>query len=255
MVQHWQLDALELRRRRVIGALHTEKAPTHRQICDIRPDLIGPGHAQTLQQIGIGLVALRGLAGIGLLVDRHQTHQPHHSPDPLFVHQMAFIAQMPGHLADAKERCLKELLIDPTHQLQVQRGLAFERLVEQRPRDRQQLALLADGQGGIGWLDHFPPHFPIHDLSFLEKKLATVSSPILAWSSFTCSSSISGAFLPPRSNTPDAPSSNASFQVWDHRRMNPEPAHQLGHRLLTFQRIKSHLRLELRRMLLPFRHL
>src|SRR6056297_434477 len=41
----------------------------------------------------------------------------------------------------------------------------------------------------------------------------------------------------------------------DHRRMNPEPACQLGHRLLTLQRLKRHLRLELRRMLLPFRHL
>lgn len=41
----------------------------------------------------------------------------------------------------------------------------------------------------------------------------------------------------------------------DHRRMNPEPACQFGNRLFSLQRLKRHLRLEFRRMLLPFRHL
>jgi hypothetical protein len=37
-------------------------------------------------------VPLCRLAGVGLLVDRHQAHHPHQSPDALFIHQMAFIA-------------------------------------------------------------------------------------------------------------------------------------------------------------------
>ena len=45
-----------------------------------------------------------------------------------------------------------------------------------------------------------------------ERQLATKSSPILACCSLACSSSIFGAFLPPRSNAPDAPSSSARFQ-------------------------------------------
>ena len=38
-------------------------------------------------------------------------------------------------------------------------------------------------------------------------------------------------------------------------KLNPEPARELGNRLLTLQRFQRHLRLELRQMLLPFRHL
>jgi len=41
----------------------------------------------------------------------------------------------------------------------------------------------------------------------------------------------------------------------DHRRMYPEPACQLIYRLLTLERLKCHLRIELRRMLLPLQHL
>jgi hypothetical protein len=37
--------------------------------------------------------------------------------------------------------------------------------------------------------------------------------------------------------------------------MNPEPARQLGNRLLTLQRFQRHFRLELWSVLLPFRHL
>lgn len=44
-----------------------QEAFAHRQICDVgAPDLIGPINAQPAQQIGVGLVALGGLAGVGL---------------------------------------------------------------------------------------------------------------------------------------------------------------------------------------------
>lgn len=49
-----------------------EKAFPHRQVGDVRaPDLVGPVHPQPTQQIGVGLVPLRRLAGIGLLVGKH----------------------------------------------------------------------------------------------------------------------------------------------------------------------------------------
>jgi hypothetical protein len=41
----------------------------------------------------------------------------------------------------------------------------------------------------------------------------------------------------------------------DHRRMNPEPARQLSGGFLALQGFQRDLRLELRRMLLAFRHL
>ena len=70
-----------------------------------------------------------------------------------------------------------------------------------------QLALPPNRQIRVVRLDHAAPHVPPQGFSFRSKKeLATASSPILAWSSFTCSSSISGFLRFPRSNTPDAPS-------------------------------------------------
>jgi hypothetical protein len=62
------------------------------------PDLVGPVHPQPAEQIGVGLVPLRGPAGVGRLVDRHQAHQP---PDAFLDHGMAFVLQVPGHLPQA----------------------------------------------------------------------------------------------------------------------------------------------------------
>ena len=67
-------------------------------------------------------------------------------------------------------------------------------------------------ESGMTRLDHAASHFTPQGLSFLDKKsLATANSPILACSSFTCASSISGCRRPPRANTPGAPSSSARF--------------------------------------------
>ncbi|MFQ3302556.1 MAG: hypothetical protein ACI9EH_001455, partial [Planktomarina sp.] len=38
-----------------------------------------------------------GQRDVGFLINRHEPHQPHQTPDPLFVHQMIFIAQMSCH--------------------------------------------------------------------------------------------------------------------------------------------------------------
>src|SRR5690606_28778431 len=46
-----------------------------------------------------------------------------------------------------------------------------------------------------------------------------------------------------------------TFPLVNHRRMNPDPARQLGSSSLTLQGFQSDLRLELRRVLFAFRHL
>jgi hypothetical protein len=56
-------------------------------------------------------------------------HKPHEPWDAFLIHQMAFVAQMPGHLADAVERRLQELFADLAHQAQGQGGLAFGLIV------------------------------------------------------------------------------------------------------------------------------
>jgi hypothetical protein len=55
--------------------------------------------------------------GIGLLVDRHQAHQPHQSPDALVFHNMALVLQMPCHVLHTVKRCLEDLLVDHHHEL------------------------------------------------------------------------------------------------------------------------------------------
>jgi hypothetical protein len=90
-----------------------EEAFAHRQVGDVgAPDLVGPLDPQTAQQIGVGLVLLRGPAGVGLLVDRHQPHEAHQSSDPFPVHSMALVLQAPSHLPHAVERGIQELLVD-----------------------------------------------------------------------------------------------------------------------------------------------
>ena len=81
------------------------RATPHRQGGDVRaPDLVRTFHRQPSKQIWIGLEAPCRPAGVGFLVDRHQAHQP---PNPLLVHPVSVVTQMPGHLPDAEERGLQ----------------------------------------------------------------------------------------------------------------------------------------------------
>lgn len=193
-----------------------KEALSHRQVGNVgAPDLVGPLHPQPAQQIGIGLVALRGLAGVRLLVDRHQAHEPHQSPDALVIHKMALVLQVPLHLLHAAKRCLEELLVNHDHEVEVHHRLPHQLVVERRPRDGQQAALRPDRQARVVLLNHATPHLPVQGLSFRDKKsLATASSPIFACSARTVSSSTSGAFVPPRSKMSAASSSSAFFHWW-----------------------------------------
>ena len=112
------------------GSSPMANAP-HRQIGDVgAPNLVGLIDPQATQQIGVGLVPLRRLAGVRLLVDRHQTHEPHQPPDTLHVDCVALVLQVPGHLLDAVERGFQELPVDQPHERQVHLGLALWAVIE-----------------------------------------------------------------------------------------------------------------------------
>ena len=205
-----------------------ESAP-HRQIGDVSaPNLVGPIHAETAQQIRVNLVALRRLAGIWFLIDRHQAHQPHKAADALFIHEMAFVAQMPGHLPHPIERCLQELLVDQAHQIEVHlafRPSVYSKMTTARSTAAHtacQLTGLADSAQSSG-VSLACPRFELSGQKIVGDGIRhcrsdqwrdMAHSPILACKSLTCSSSISGVFRPPRSKTPDAPSSKARFHWW-----------------------------------------
>lgn len=83
-------------------------------------------------------MALRCLAGVGLLIDRHQAHQPHLAADTLLVDQLALITQVQRQLSNTVKRLFHELPVDHAHQVEVHLGLALRFIAKRRPRDRQQ---------------------------------------------------------------------------------------------------------------------
>lgn len=82
------------------------------------PELIGPGDGQVPEKIRINLVCLVRLAGVGLLVDRCQTHFPHQPGDTVTPNLVAQPLQMPPHPARAIVRALHVSLIRQPHQRQ-----------------------------------------------------------------------------------------------------------------------------------------
>ena len=87
--------------------------------------------------------------------------------------------------------------------------MARHRTTSARPTEA---ALCAGRQRGMVRPNQPAPRLPVHGLSFRDKKsLATASSPILACSERTVSSSASAGFRLPRSKIPAAPSSSDFF--------------------------------------------
>jgi hypothetical protein len=152
------------------------------------------------------------------LVDRHQSHKAHQSPDALLARSMALVSQMPRHPLSGRsfaecprgwrtpssgvsKNCLSPFgdcfafacplpdkafkmpekgATDQPHQVEVHFGLAPRLIIERRPRNRQQAALRLDRQRLVGALNHPAPHLPVQSLSASSKKsFATASSPIL----------------------------------------------------------------------------
>lgn len=53
-------------------------------------------------------------------IDRRQPHLQHQAPDPFAADTITLPLEMPGHLPCAIPGCLQKLLIDHSHQLQVE---------------------------------------------------------------------------------------------------------------------------------------
>ena len=91
--------------------------------------LLVPVDLQPAQQIGPGVVPLRGPAGVGFLGDRHQAHEAQQSPDAFLVRGMALALQVPGYLLNALDRGFQELLVNQQREVEVYRRLALRRVV------------------------------------------------------------------------------------------------------------------------------
>lgn len=50
-----------------------------------------------------------------IVLDRHEAHQSHQAPDPLLIHEVLIITQMPCHLTHAVKRCFQKLLLNHPH--------------------------------------------------------------------------------------------------------------------------------------------
>src|SRR5512145_3304878 len=75
------------------------------------------------------------------------------------------------------------LLVEQTHQRQVELGLARGPVVEPRAADRHQLTLASNRQRGMHAVDHLPPPIDAQrPKAFAKKSRSTISCPILACS-------------------------------------------------------------------------
>src|SRR5690349_6497762 len=193
-----------------------DEALGQRDIRDIAaPDLVGAVDRQAAEKIWVLGVLGRRLAGLGTLVDGHQSHQPHQALNPFAVDGKALGGQPRRHAARPVEGARQVLAVDQLHQPEIVRADRSRAAVDRGPADLQQVALPADGQSGMRAVDHRTTLGPASWPSLLAKKsFSTFSWPIWRYSSPTWISLILSSRSLPFSNTPAAPSSSAFFQAW-----------------------------------------
>ena len=166
-----------------------QEATPHRDISDIcAPDLVRPVDHHIPQQIGPDLMLRVFLAGIGLLIDRHQPHEAHQSADTMTPAFVIVALHVSGHLARSVPRRLQELLVDDRHEPQVLCALALRLIVQIRRGQREQRALTTHAQLVI-LAHHFLPRVPSNWCEASAKKSrSTTSWPILECSFSTIGS-------------------------------------------------------------------
>src|SRR4051812_6863542 len=145
--------------------------------------------------------------------DGHQPHQPHQALHPLAVDREALGGQPRRHAARPVEGARQILTVDQLHQPEIVCADRSRAAVDRGPADIQQVALAADGQGGMRAVDHRATLGPA-SLPSLKKSFSTFRWPIWRYCSPTWISLVLSSRSLPLSNTPAAPSSSAFFQAW-----------------------------------------
>jgi hypothetical protein len=117
---------------------------------DIRaPHLIRSLDRHVPKQVRIDPVAGPADRQTRLRAHRLQTHQPHQKLHPFAIDPMPLAPQPGCHAAAAPERMGRVLPVDLRHERQVLGRLGRRLVVEARPTQIQQLALLTHAQCGI----------------------------------------------------------------------------------------------------------
>src|SRR3954468_6614844 len=136
------------------------------------PDLVDPVDRQAAQEIRVLGVLGRRLAGVGALVDGHQSHQPHQALNPLAVHRVPLRGQPRRHAARPVEGPRQVLTVDQLHQPEIVRAdrgrAAVARLTSSRWHWRLTTGWDADHRAALG-----PAYLPS-----LKKSFSTFSWPI-----------------------------------------------------------------------------
>src|SRR5271163_5016506 len=158
-----------------------QKAAGHWNVGDVRrPYVVRLDDRHAAQQVGVDLVARRGLARARTRNQPFEPHQAHQPLHPLAIDPATFLVEIERHPARAVERLLQIQLVDPAHQSQIVGGSLGPGPIDPRARHVQQRALPPHRQLRPASLDLRASRRRAHRLGLLAKKSrSTVSSPIL----------------------------------------------------------------------------
>jgi len=119
-----------------------DKAVLQPDVGDVgTPHLVGALYAHVFEQIGISLGRLSRPTQSGLGIDRLQSHYAHQPLHTLSIDTIPLVLKPGRHTTGAIKRRLGVLLVDQTHQGQVERRRDCWLVVEAGTRQSQQLTL------------------------------------------------------------------------------------------------------------------
>lgn len=121
------------------------------------------------------------LAGVWTFVDGLESHQTHQSAYTVATGMKTISRQVGRDLAAAEERMLREHAVDLVHQFQRLSIHTNRHVMQRRPADLEQLALLCQAQVGVIPVDYRFVFTRAHRFSPCDKKsFSTASLPIFA---------------------------------------------------------------------------
>src|SRR3954454_8490043 len=178
----------------------------HRNIRDIHaPHLVRSLDRQPAQQIRVDFVPRPRLRRVGLAVDRLDPHPPHQRGNQFPANHHPLATQQVAQHPAARQRVVQMQLIDPTHDRKLRRRNRPRLVVEGAPAQPQQLGLPPQRKAMVTVDHRFALSKPAWLSAPAKKSLSSVSSPILACSTFKSTTGAASAAPPP--NNSAAPSS------------------------------------------------